>query len=74
MGDKSRGLYNKFAVTRVDGTSDPGKKHHGCYYFVLDVDHDPYAGYALNAYADCCEQDFPYLAADLRDLADNVCP
>lgn len=27
MGDKTRGLYNKFNVTRSDGSSDIGGKH-----------------------------------------------
>ena len=34
MGDTARGLYDKFIVTRTDGTSEPGKKHDGCRYFV----------------------------------------
>jgi hypothetical protein len=66
MSDKTKGLYNKFAVSRNDGSSEPGGKHYGCEYFVLDIDHDPHAIAALHAYADSCETDYPALAADLR--------
>lgn len=66
MGDRSRGLYNKFEVRRVDGSSEPGGKHHGCDYFVLDLTHDPHAAAAIAAYADSCEAEYPLLAADLR--------
>lgn len=48
MGDRARGLYNKFRVERVDGKQ---KKHANCDYFVLDVTHDPHAIPALLAYA-----------------------
>jgi len=66
MGDKNRGLYGKFEVRRTDGSSEPGGKHHGCEYFVLDITHDPFAVAALAAYANACEADYPLLAADLR--------
>lgn len=66
MGDKTRGLYNKFRVERTDGTSKPGGKHHGCDYFVLDVTHDPFAIPALSAYAEACEKEYPLLADDIR--------
>lgn len=69
MDKRSRGLYNKFVVNRVDGTDAPGCKHDGCRYFVLDVTHDRHAGAALIAYADSCESEFPVLAADVRRLA-----
>jgi hypothetical protein len=65
MGDPSRGIYHKFNVTRVDGTSARGRKHDGCFHFVLDLDHDPHAKAALKAYADSCRADYPKLAADL---------
>jgi len=72
MGDKARGIYNKFSVvTRADGKSQPGQKHHGCRYFVLDLDHDPYSIPALKAYADFCRLDFPKLAADLYRFVDG---
>ena len=67
MGDTSRGIVpDKFAVTRGDGSSEPGGKHDGCDYFTIDVTHDPHAAVALRAYADACEADHPRLAADLR--------
>jgi hypothetical protein len=68
MGDPNRGIYNKFVVLRTDGTSAPGQKHDGCYYFVLDLDHDPFARAALSAYRDACKEKFPLLADDLGTL------
>lgn len=59
------GLYNKFNVTRTDGRSEEGEKHHGCEYFVLDLNHDRFARAALLAYARKCEDDYPELADDL---------
>lgn len=67
MGDPTRGLYNKFEVRRVDGSSEPGGKHHGCEYFVLDLTHDKHAPAALLAYANSCAAEYPLLAADLRE-------
>ncbi len=66
MGDRTRGLYNKFRVTRVDGTHAVGQKHDACQYFVLDLTHDPYAFDAVQAYADACANEYPLLAVDLR--------
>lgn len=67
---KRRGLIRKFDVSRVDGRDEPGEKHHGCRYFVLDLDHDEYAGPALRAYAHACRHAYPALALDLyRHLA-----
>jgi hypothetical protein len=66
MGDKTRGLYDKFEVRRTDGKSEPGEKHHGCQYFVLDLDHDPHARPALAAYMASCQAEYPLLAADIR--------
>ena len=63
---EQQGLFNKFEVRRTDGSSDPGGKHHGCEYFVLDVDHDSHAKAALSAYADSVEPTHPQLAADMR--------
>lgn len=65
MSDKSKGLYHKFDVTRVDGSSEPGGKHDGCDYFVLDLTHDQHAVAAIRAYAQSCEKDYPLLAVDL---------
>ncbi len=68
MGDKTKGLCGKFNVTRIDGKSQPGEKHHGCRYFVLDYDCDPFAIPALRAYAKACEIEYPLLAADLNGI------
>jgi hypothetical protein len=32
------GIYRKFVVSRVDGSSQVGSKHERCAYFVLDWD------------------------------------
>ena len=61
-----QGLVEKFFVERLDGSSKPGKRHHGCEYFVLDLAHDVYAPAALRAYADACSDAYPLLAADIR--------
>lgn len=68
-GDADRGLYKKFKVERTDGRSAPGEKHHGCEYFVLDMNHDHHARAALSAYVRSLEDagQFMALAADLRD-------
>jgi len=63
---EQQGLFRKFDVRRVDGSDQPGGKHHGCTYFVLDLDHDPHARQALVAYAAACESTHPALSADLR--------
>lgn len=63
---EQQGMFRKFDVRRVDGSDQPGGKHHGCTYFVLDLDHDPCARPALAAYAAACESTHPALAADLR--------
>jgi len=69
MGDPNRGIYHKFSVTRTDGTSEAGGKHHECEYFVLDINHDPHAKAALLAYAESCKADYPLLAHDVRAMA-----
>jgi len=68
MSDPSRGLYCKYRVERTDGTSNPGGKHHGCEYFVLDVSCDPHAVSALNGYIQSCEASYPLLARDLKQM------
>lgn len=68
MGDKTKGLINKFTVIRNDGKSSEGQKHHGCRYFVLDLDHDPHASAAILAYAESCKEEYPLLAMDLLSL------
>lgn len=67
----TEGLFGKFVVNRVDGTDAVGEKHHGCTYFVLDLQHDKHMPPALRAYADSCESDYPVLARQLRIVADD---
>ena len=64
------GVYRKFVVTRCDGSSESGRKHAYCEYFVLDWQHDPFAVPAARAYATACESKYPALAEDLRAKAD----
>ncbi len=66
MGDPRVGLIHKFNITRTDGTSEPGQKHDGCDYFVLDLTHDEFALPALLAYAEACRVKYPLLADDLE--------
>jgi hypothetical protein len=66
--DKDRGLYHKFDVTRTDGSSAPGGKHENCRYFVLDLDHDPFADECLRIYAQQCRRNFPTLADDITSI------
>jgi hypothetical protein len=72
MGDANRGLYEKFKVTRTDGSSESGGKHEYCRYFVLDLDHDPHAAAALDAYAWSCHEQYPSLAFDLLDQVEDI--
>ncbi|MCR9093478.1 MAG: hypothetical protein NXI30_04620 [bacterium] len=68
MADRTRGLFGKFRVSRVDGSDEPGGKHEGADYFVLDLTHDPHAPAAIRAYAESCERDgYELLARDLRE-------
>ena len=67
--DRTEGLYNKFTVLRVDGSSMHGGKHNGCVYFVLDWKHDKFAVVAARAYASACEAEYPLLAEGLRQEA-----
>lgn len=70
--NKPAGLYRKFDVQRIDGSSQHGGKHQDCEHFVLDLMHDKHAEVALRAYADSCAAEFPQLAADLRHKLDDV--
>lgn len=66
MGDRTRGLYDKFEVKRTDGSSAVGQKHDGCSYFVLDIAHDPHAVPSLRAYAESARADgYEKLADDI---------
>lgn len=62
---RNSGLFCKYIVTRADGSSKRGGRHHDCEYFVLDLDHDPHAHAALGAYAESCRAAYPVLADDL---------
>lgn len=71
--DKSKGLYNKFSVTRVDGSSHYGKKHNQCEYFVLDLTHDPLAIPAIRAYSlEASKAGYTKLAEDLWQKAKDL--
>ena len=66
---EQRGVYEKFSrIERTDGTHVEGGKHHGCRYFVLDLDHDEYARAAMRAYAAACREKYPALAEDIDDM------
>lgn len=65
MSDKTTGLYNQYFVEKMD---DPTNKHRKCQYYVLDINHDKFAGAALRAYANACESEYPNLALDIRNL------
>lgn len=71
MGDRTKGMYEKFRVERADGKSAPGEKHDGCEYFVLDVTHDPHALPALAAYAQSCRAEYPMLASDIDRMIER---
>lgn len=62
---EEQGLFRKFVVRRVDGSDESGGKHHGCEYFVLDINHDPHAKAALIAYAESCAKTHPELSMDM---------
>ncbi|WP_186215998.1 hypothetical protein [Burkholderia gladioli] len=58
-------VHNEPAMPRGPCDCAPGGKHHGCEYFVLDLQHDVHAGAALAAYARSCSTTHPALSADL---------
>ncbi len=64
---EQQGVFRKFDVRRTDGSDQPGGKHHGCRYFVLDLDHDPHAAAAMAAYAEDCKATHPVLSAELSE-------
>ena len=66
LRDEERGLYRKYYVRKID---DPTGKHKNCFFFVLDLTHDPYAIPAARAYADACRGRFPILAKDLESFS-----
>lgn len=57
------GIYEKYVVERTDG------KPEDCQYFVLNLDKDPYALAAIEAYAQACRSDNPGLSSDLLEMA-----
>lgn len=65
----NRGWYKKFNVTRTDGTDEPGGKHAGCEYLVLDLTHDPHAIAAVRAYVEVIQEARPALARVLESWA-----
>lgn len=65
--DRELGLYNKFTVIRNDGQSEPGRKHFGCSYFVLDMSHDDFAMETIQTYMRACKKEYPKLYEGLRD-------
>lgn len=74
MGNRDKGIYEKFKVVRTDGSSRAGKKHEHCAYFVLDLQHDKHALAALRAYAKSCRAEYPQLAADLDAVTSSDDP
>lgn len=72
--DRERGLYGKFRVHRTDGSTKPGGKHEHCFFFVLDVHHDPHARAALAAYANAVQHGYPQLSRDLFDILRQLPP
>jgi hypothetical protein len=62
--EMDRGLYDKYVVRRLD--ADPTGKHAECWYFVLDLEHDPYAYSALDMYASTCADKYPVLSYELK--------
>lgn len=71
---EDQGVFRKFEVARTDGSSEPGKKHENCEYFVLDIDHDPHAQDALYAYALSCRHTHPQLSKDMYERYDLIPP
>ncbi len=60
MTQQTRGLYNKFQVTRTDGQQDPD-----AVYFVLNVGSDRIARSALFVYAEQVAEKNPALSAEI---------
>ena len=63
--EEEQGMFHKFNVQRVDGSDKEGGRHHGCAYWVIDLDHDKHATAALRAYAIDCKKTHPELSKDL---------
>lgn len=63
--DEERGLYRKYHVKKLN---DREGKHNRCFFFVLDMTHDPFAIPAARAYADACREKYPLLARELESF------
>ena len=70
--DTKRGIYGKYHVARVDGSSGPGGKHENCQVYGLDLVHDPFAIPALRAYAAACAREYPQLARDIEQAISST--
>lgn len=66
MDKTQQGILPKYEVRRTDGKDAPSEKHHGCFLFVLDIDHDEFSRAALSCYAKRCRSEYPLLADDLE--------
>lgn len=64
---EAQGVFRKFEVYRVDGSSAKGRKHFGCEYFVLDLSHDPHAAAAMTVYGQSCAKTHPVLSAQILE-------
>lgn len=64
---ENKGYYQKYRVERVDGRPITGPT------FTLELDHDPFAIPALQAYRDACDASgkYPVLVDDLDALLER---
>lgn len=60
--------HETYVIRRRDGQDQPGGVHHKCRKFVLDIDHDPFARQALQAYATAAEATHPEMATRIFKL------
>ncbi len=70
MDDQS--IYHKFNVRRTDGKDDPGQKHDGCDYLIVDLNHDEQALAILDFAAYRYASTRPTYAESLRIKADVI--
>lgn len=59
---KMNGIYNKYRVKKIDGTTNPDAE-----YFVLRLDSDIHARKAAIAYAESIKLENPNLSFDIRE-------
>ena len=63
MSEQQKGLYGKYVVQKADGSPiDPD-----AIYFVLRLDTDPAARFAMIAYADFVKRANPTLATQIHE-------